>query len=130
MKKIFKQDGFTLIKAKDSQYRCLAVKKINEQNAFTLIEMMIVLLVITVLLIITIPNITKHNSTINTKGCKALVKMVEAQVQAYEMDKKTVPTSMEVLQSEGYLNEEQATCSNGARITIDGKGEVKVTSGT
>ena len=47
---------------------------LNNNRGFTLIEMMIVLLVISVLLIITIPNVTKHNSKINSKGCDAFVK--------------------------------------------------------
>lgn len=63
-------------------------RMLNNNRGFTLIEMMIVLLVISVLLIITVPNVTKHNSKINSKGCDAFVKMVQAQVQAYEIDKK------------------------------------------
>lgn len=94
------------------------------QKGFTLIEMMIVLLVISVLLIITIPNITKHNSNINSKGCQAFVKMVEAQVQAYEMEHQELPTSMEELQNEGFLNDEQTNCPNGDEIKIGPDGEV------
>ncbi|KPD01109.1 ComG operon protein 3 precursor [Geobacillus sp. BCO2] len=41
------------------------------QKGFTLIEMLIVMMVISVLLLIAIPNITKHNSMINSKGCEA-----------------------------------------------------------
>lgn len=96
----------------------------NEQG-FTLIEMMIVLLVISVLLIITIPNITKHNSTINQKGCSAFIKMVEAQVQAYQLDKDIPPTSTTDLQTEGYLPKDQNTCPNGEEVVIS-KGEVKL----
>lgn len=96
----------------------------NNEQGFTLIEMMIVLLVISVLLIITIPNITKHNSNINTKGCKAFVKMVEAQVQAYEMDHQALPASIEDLQEKGYLNTEQTKCPNGKEVTIGPDGKV------
>lgn len=113
-----------LKKGKDSKDRLSSVSGKQRQSGFTLIEMMIVLLVISVLLIITIPNITKHNSNINTKGCKALVKMVEAQVQAYEMDHKALPTSLKDLQDKGYLNKEQTTCPNGKEVTIGSKGEV------
>lgn len=98
----------------------------NNQKGFTLIEMMIVLLVISVLLIITIPNITKHNSTINDKGCKAFVKMVEAQVQAYEMDEQKLPSSLSELATEGYLNEEQTSCPNGDKVEIGENGKVAV----
>ncbi len=50
-------------------------KLIKNEKAFTLIEMMIVLLVISVLLIIAVPNISKHNSNINEKGCEAFKKL-------------------------------------------------------
>ncbi|WP_152908487.1 prepilin-type N-terminal cleavage/methylation domain-containing protein, partial [Geobacillus stearothermophilus] len=43
------------------------------QKGFTLIEMLIVLMVISVLLLIAIPNIAKHNSMINEKGCEAFL---------------------------------------------------------
>lgn len=72
-------------------------RNLNNNRGFTLIEMMIVLLVISVLLIITIPNVTKHNSKINSKGCDAFVKMVQAQVQAYEIDKKALPSNIQDL---------------------------------
>lgn len=50
------------------------LKKVMNERGFTLIEMLIVLLVISILLIITIPNITKNQSTIQSKGCEAFVK--------------------------------------------------------
>lgn len=96
----------------------------NEQG-FTLIEMLIVLLVISILLIITIPNITKHQSTIQTKGCEAFVKMVEAQVQAYEIDHNKLPTSVVELKEKEYLK--QTTCPNGDSVSIDSStGKVSV----
>ncbi|TKC19890.1 competence type IV pilus major pilin ComGC [Robertmurraya kyonggiensis] len=98
--------------------------KQHKESGFTLIEMLIVLLVISVLLIITIPNVTKHNSTINTKGCQAFVKMVEAQVQAFQMDNQKMPSGLADLQTAGYLNNEQDSCPNGDKIEIGSDGEV------
>ncbi len=49
---------------------------IKNEKAFTLVEMMVVLLVITVLLLIALPNLTKHSSNINEKGCDGLRQMV------------------------------------------------------
>ncbi|MBV7507462.1 prepilin-type N-terminal cleavage/methylation domain-containing protein [Bacillus sp. sid0103] len=95
----------------------------KNEKGFTLIEMMIVMLVISVLLIITIPNVAKHNSNINNKGCDAYVKMVQAQVQAYEMDKNKIPT-MEELKTEGYLKTDSKGCPNGNTIEIDSYGTV------
>ncbi|MED3571651.1 competence type IV pilus major pilin ComGC [Cytobacillus praedii] len=98
------------------------LKRIKGEKGFTLLEMMIVLLVISVLLIITIPNITKHNGNINKKGCEAFVKMVQAQVQAYEIEHKKPPANVKELVDEKYLNENETACPNGEDIVItDGK---------
>ncbi|WP_449621327.1 competence type IV pilus major pilin ComGC [Robertmurraya sp. Marseille-Q9965] len=96
--------------------------KQNNESGFTLIEMLIVLLVISVLLIITIPNVTKNNSTINTKGCEAFVRMVEAQVQAFEMDKNRRPADIDELKNAEYLT--QTSCPNGEKVTIGADGSV------
>lgn len=99
-------------------------KYIANEKAFTLIEMMIVLLVISVLLIIAVPNISKHNSNIKEKGCEAFLKMVEAQVQSFEMEKQRLPGDLAELITEGYLKEEQSTCPNGKTVTISSTGVV------
>ncbi|GHH96986.1 competence type IV pilus major pilin ComGC [Neobacillus kokaensis] len=96
----------------------MKVKLLKNEKGFTLIEMMIVMLVISVLLIITIPNVAKHNSNINNKGCEAYVKMVQAEVQAYRLDKNEIPT-LALLKSEGYINDETKGCPNGKEVKID-----------
>jgi len=53
------------------------MKKFTCQKGFTLIEMMVVLLIISVLILIAIPNVTKHSATIDDKGCEAYVKTNE-----------------------------------------------------
>ena len=92
-----------------------------KQKGFTLIEMLIVLTIISVLLLITIPNITKHNSVINNKGCEALIKMVQAQVKAYEMEKGSIPTLRELIEQK-YIPSDK--CPNGNTIHISSSGEV------
>nr|WP_263325741.1 competence type IV pilus major pilin ComGC [Neobacillus sp. Marseille-Q6967] len=92
----------------------------KNEKGFTLIEMMIVMLVISVLLIVTIPNVAKHNANINDKGCEAFVKMVQAQVQAYEMKNNKLPT-IEQLETDGYI--QTTGCPNGKKqvqIATDG----------
>lgn len=56
------------------------------EKGFTLIEMLVVMLVISILLLITIPNVTKHNQSIQKKGCEGLKSMIQAQITAYEID--------------------------------------------
>lgn len=96
---------------------------LKNEKGFTLIEMMIVMLVISILLIITIPNVAKHNSNINNKGCQAYIKMVQAQVQAYEMENNKVP-SLQDLIDEGYIKKDTKGCPNGKTVTIDSSGDV------
>lgn len=100
----------------------------KNEKGFTLIEMMIVLVVISILLIVTIPNITKHNSKINDTGCEALTKMVQAEVQSYYMEHKAYPESMDKLKEENYITEEQKKCTNGKELIITNG--VVSTSGT
>lgn len=104
------------------------MRKVHNERGFTLIEMLVVLLIISILLIITIPNITKHQSTIQTKGCQAFIKMVQSQVQAYEIDYNQLPASMDELESKGYLK--QKTCPNGGAVSLDATtGEVTASAG-
>ncbi|WP_053367127.1 competence type IV pilus major pilin ComGC [Bacillus sp. FJAT-27245] len=106
------------------------MKRILKNNrGFTLIEMMVVMLVISVLLVITIPNIAKHNENINTKGCDAYKKMVEAQVQAYELEKGKYPSSIEELIAGKYLPENAGGCPGGkTKLTIGVNGQVVETT--
>lgn len=101
------------------------MKYIKNEFAFTLVEMLVVLLIITVILLIAIPNITSHSSSINEKGCQALKKMLETQVQAYEIEFKQSPKINDLL-SEGFLTERddiegnQLKCPNGKILEISG----------
>ncbi len=98
----------------------------KNERGFTLIEMMIVLLVISVLLFIAIPNVTKQSGSINAKGCEAFVNMVEGQVEAYKMDGNTGQVTIQNLVTEGYLKDEYKACPDGRAITISQNGDVEV----
>lgn len=99
-------------------------RNLKNESGFTLIEMMIVLLVITVLLFIAIPNVAKQSKNINAKGCTAFMHMVQGQVQAYQFDTKASPDSIGTLVSEGYLRGNETTCPGGAELVINAEGEV------
>lgn len=94
----------------------------KNEKGFTLIEMMVVMLIISVLLVITIPNITKHNQNINKKGCGAYKKMVEAQVQAYQLDLGKYPSSIADLVQAKYLPENAGGCPGGETKIVVGPG--------
>ena len=103
----------------------MKIEEKEKRNGFTLIEMLIVLFIITVLILIAIPNITKHFQSVDDKGCNAYVKMVQGQVEAYKIDKGIYPTTIEVLEAEHYLKEgsKEKSCK-AYEVTIE-QGEVK-----
>lgn len=94
---------------------------LKNQKGFTLIEMLIVMLIITVLIAIAIPNVTKQSTAVDEKGCKAFVQMVQGQVESYRMDLKVVPTLSDLV-TEGYLKTGETDCPNGdvVNISVDG----------
>lgn len=91
---------------------------LKSNRGFTLIEMMIVLLIISVLILISIPNVTKHSANIDKKGCAAYIKMVEGQVQAYKIDNNKTPLLSDLTVDE-YLGVNNKSCPNGDEIDIE-----------
>ncbi len=62
------------------------MKKMNNEEGFTLLEMSIVLLVVAALLILIIPNATNVNDRTSSTTTSAAVASVEAQILLYKMD--------------------------------------------
>ncbi|MGL4662302.1 MAG: competence type IV pilus major pilin ComGC [Culicoidibacterales bacterium] len=92
-------------------------------GAFTLIEMLIVLLIISVLLMLIVPNIIKQQASINKKGCEAYVTVVESQSQIYQLEHSGMKPSIDTLYQEQYIKSK--TCPDGSAISIDGSGHVQ-----
>lgn len=91
-------------------------KIINDEKGFTLLEMLMVMFIISVLLLLTIPNITKHKKGVDETGCEAYADMVQTQVSAYEMVEGHLPTSLEQLKTAGYIG--STTCSDGTSLVL------------
>lgn len=89
-----------------------------KRNAFTLLEMMIVMLVVALLLLLTLPNIQQKEGIIRKKGCQALLEVVNAQILLYEIDHDETPTHTDELIAEGYLKENQVMCPDGREVEI------------
>ena len=90
----------------------------ERKNAFTILEMLIVLLIIAILILITLPNIQQKERIIRSKGCSALIEVVNSAILLYEIEQEETPTQVNQLIDEGYLKEGQGVCPNGTIIEI------------
>lgn len=90
-----------------------------KRNAFTILEMMVVLLIVAILLFITLPNIQQKEKIIRNKGCQALIEIVNSQILLYEIDEEKTPDTVQELIDQGYLKQGQDVCANGQEIVIE-----------
>lgn len=88
------------------------------KKGFTVLEMILVLSVISLIFLITLPNIQQKNKIIQTKGCEALTSVVDSQILLYEVENLVTPDSINDLIEGGYLKEGQNRCPNGSMIEI------------
>lgn len=92
---------------------------LKNEKGFTLIEMLIVLLVISVLIILIVPNLGDRSADVHRKGCEALVELVQAQVEAYHIEENDYPVSLDDLVTAEYIKDEQTSCQN-ENLVYDG----------
>ncbi|MEI4310160.1 competence type IV pilus major pilin ComGC [Streptococcus suis] len=85
------------------------MKKLIEMKVkgFTLVEMLVVLGIISLLLLLFVPNLSKQKDAVQEKGNAAVVKVVESQMELYELEHDKEAT-VEDLQQAGYITEKQA----------------------
>ena len=69
--------------------------------------MLVVLLIISVLMLLFVPNLSKQKAAVDEKGQAAVVKVVESQMELYEMNKDVKP-SVDQLVQEGYITQKPA----------------------
>ncbi|MGC6768328.1 competence type IV pilus major pilin ComGC [Enterococcus sp. LJL128] len=83
-------------------------KKLRKKKlkGFTLLEMLIVLLIISVLILLFAPNLSRQKDNIDKKGNAAIIKVVETQMDVYRLENDQTPT-VDTLLSEGYITQEQ-----------------------
>lgn len=79
-----------------------------KKKAFTLVEMLIVLGIISVLLLLFVPNLSKQKEAVQESGQAAIVKVVESQMEIYGLQHDKKDVSVDELQAEGYITNKQA----------------------
>ncbi len=88
------------------------------KKGFTLLEMIFVLSVISLIFMLTIPNIQKSLNILHNKGCDAQLKIIDAAILQYELEFQTEPYSIDDLVSESYITDEQTKCQDNRSIDI------------
>ena len=88
------------------------------KKGFTLLEMIIVVTIVSILFILSVPNIQKVLGIVNEKGCDALVKVVDSAILEYRLAYDRDPNSVNDLINEGLMSDAQRTCEDGRTISI------------
>lgn len=77
----------------------------------SLFEMLVVLLIISILLLLFVPNLSKQKDSVKETGNAAVVKVVDSQAELYEM-KNNKTASLAALVSSGQITQKQADSYN------------------
>ena len=77
-------------------------------NLLSLIEMLVVLLIISVLLLLFVPNLTKQKDSVKETGNAAVVKVVESQAELYELNHTNDQATLSKLIADGNITNKQA----------------------
>lgn len=88
------------------------------KKGFTLLEMVVVVIIISVLLLLTIPNVSRVIDSVDNRACLAMTKVVDSAIAQFRLDYGQTPNSITDLINGNYLDETQATCSNGKGLSI------------
>lgn len=74
----------------------------------TSIEMLVVLLIISVLMLLFVPNLTKQKEAVSDTGNAAVVKVVESQAELYELKNTGDQATLSKLVAAGNISQKQA----------------------
>jgi competence protein ComGC len=95
------------------------LKKLKEDNGFTLVEMAIVILIIAGLLLLMITNIGGVTDNVDKTTDEAIIQTVETQMVLFEIEFDREPNGLEELASEDYITQNQLDAYNAAIANTD-----------
>lgn len=95
----------------------LIMKLLKNTHGFTLVEMLIVLVIVSVLSLLIIPNVGETTKTVNKEAEYALTQVVKTQASLYRLE-KGVDATYESLQAGGYLTKEQVDKATMWEISV------------
>ncbi len=89
------------------------------KKGFTLTELLIVVIIISGLMYLIVPNITSTKKALDDKTCDAYIELVNSQIQAYKLEYDEVPLTLTDLVNSNYIKSDK--CPNGNVINyVDG----------
>lgn len=89
------------------------LKKLRDDEGFTLIEMLIVVMIVSFLLLLVVTNIKGVEETVKKTTDEGIVQTVESQMVIYEMKENKKPTPADLKQA-GYITNKQLNAYNAA----------------
>lgn len=75
-------------------------------KAFTLVEMLFTLVIISILLLLFVPNFSKQKEEVKKVGGSAIIKVVESQAELYELNNAGGATVSKLVET-GYISDKQ-----------------------
>ena len=78
----------------------------KQSSAFTLLEMLVVLFVISLLLLLCVPKLVSQKESASKQSDTAIAKVVETQIEVFELDNERKPSKQELIE-QGYVKESQ-----------------------
>lgn len=93
-----------------------SIKK--KYRGFTLVEMLVVLAIISLLMLLFIPNLSNQRKKAETHRDEALVKVIDTQVELYKLDNKGVTPTYAELVSGDYITSDQKEKAEEKNIPI------------
>ena len=70
------------------------MKKINNEQGFTLIELMVVVLIIGILVAVAVPVFVSASKNAKTQTCKSNLRTLDGAIQTYSADNQSDPTTL------------------------------------
>ncbi|WP_283095934.1 competence type IV pilus major pilin ComGC [Apilactobacillus xinyiensis] len=89
----------------------------KNKPAFTLIEMTVVLFIISLLILIIVPNLSSQKSKANKIHANAMTLVIQNQIDSY-LDDKDGKVDYSSLQNDGYLTEKQVKSAKQMGLSI------------
>lgn len=89
------------------------------KKGFTLLEMIVVVCVLSIIFLLSIPNITKVIQTVEDKGCLALLKVVDTAILQFKLSEDRYPNDIQELLNAGFIIDAQIQCKNNQSIRVE-----------